>query len=139
VRLPGDGPLVVRLDALEGRVRRGELRVAVHEVRRPSDLELVAFALVLLAALAVEVVSARAHAWTPVTAAAAIAIGQGVYVGMRLDPDNPLVTAIAAVLVSIVAAGGLGLLLGLAAVFAVSKLGGESDGRSAPGARGDPQ
>jgi len=113
---PSPGQIELRLAEVEG-LRHDRVDVAARPNLLPGVPELGALVLLALAAAFLEVRAARAHAWTPLTAALGVAAALGLYVALRIDPDSPLVTVIAAILVSIVAAGGAGLLIGVAAVW----------------------
>ncbi len=75
-------------------------------------------------AVALEVISARADAWTPLTAVSGFALVLGEYVALRYDVDQPLITLLGGAVFSGVVGGIGGLVLGIGTTWLVRRAAG---------------
>jgi hypothetical protein len=121
VLIGGAGELTITLTELDG--IDAPLRVATVVPFSLTAPWAVVLAFVVLLALAIEVMSARAHVWAPVTAVVGVSLVLGVYVALRYDPDQPLITVLGALLTAALTGGGGGLFAGFLAALVGRRLG----------------
>ncbi|MBW2465492.1 MAG: hypothetical protein JRH11_27845 [Deltaproteobacteria bacterium] len=118
--MPGRGPVTISVGEVED--LDGSFEVALFT---PFGYELWwrgLMAGLFLLAVFLEVLSARAHTWTPLSFVAGFTLVLGNYVALRYDVDQPLITFLGGTVFSLVVGGLGGLCVGLGTVWVLGKL-----------------
>jgi hypothetical protein len=118
--LGGRGPTTVRVVSVEN--LHGPQTILLFAPFGFEPWWLLVLGVLALATHGLEVMSARAHTWTPLTAVMGLTLVLGQYVAMKYDIDQPLITFLGGFVFSGVVGGVGGTASGLAVNWAVMRL-----------------
>jgi hypothetical protein len=119
--LGGRGPAAVSPMELES--IEGPLELAVFPPFGLAPWWIALLSALVVVSVVLEVISARAQAWAPLTAVTGLTLVLGEYVALRYDVDQPLITLLGGAVFSGVVGGVGGLVVGIGATWLARRLG----------------